>query len=61
MKRYRRTKEYRRREMERLLVRLEEWQKTPAGAVDDKEVGELIAAMKKHLGKDDPEATTEKP
>jgi len=47
--------------MERLLVRLEEWQKTPAGAVDDKEVGELIAAMKKHLGKGDPEATTEKP
>lgn len=60
MKRYRRTKEYRRREMERLLVRLEEWQKTPAGA-NDTEVGELIAAAKKHLGKGDPEATTEKP
>ena len=59
MKRYR-SKESKRREMERLLVRLEEWQKTPAGA-NDKEVEELIAAGKKYLGKDDPEATTEKP
>lgn len=43
-----------------LLRRLEEKQKTPAGA-KDKEVGELIAAMKKHLGKDDPETTTKQP
>lgn len=58
MKRYRRTKEYRKREMERILQRLEEWHKSPAGAVDHEEVGELIAAGKKLLGKDDPEATT---
>jgi len=46
--------------MERLLQRLEAWEAESPGARDG-EIAELIAAAKKHLGKDDPEATTEKP
>lgn len=48
MKRYRRTKEFRRREMERLLHRLEEYSQTPEGA-NDQETAMLLNAVKKHL------------
>ena len=59
--RYRRTKESKKRQMLTLLRRLEEKAKTPAGA-KDKEIGQLIAAVKKHLGvKDDDVRQTASP
>jgi len=58
--RYRRTKEFKRREMLTLLRRLEEWESESPGAEDGK-VAALIAAYKNHLGKDDPETTTKQP